>query len=289
MTEMLSVMDLFALTAVMVIGLPHGAFDGAIAFFLGYGRSRARMTGFLVMYLFLAGLYALFWSMLPVFGLAAFLAMTVLHFGSGDIQHLAPVWTGRAGQLLKTCQIIVHGGLVTIVLPYFHPDEVMQLFIILAGPGAAMLMDAVYPALLVWLAAAAVYLLAGLGGPAKRAYSMAAAELAGLVLVIWTLPPLAGFALYFCVVHSRRHFASIWTTMQSRISRRLIIISGAVLTGLSWAMGAGLYFSQTLGGEFTADEAFVRTVFILLAALTVPHMVLVDTLYRPKTKKMAQI
>ena len=72
MTEILSVMDLFALTAVMVIGLPHGAFDGAIAFFLGYGRSRARMTGFLVMYLFLAGLYALFWSMLPVFGLARF-------------------------------------------------------------------------------------------------------------------------------------------------------------------------------------------------------------------------
>ena len=283
--EMLSAVDLIALVAVMVIGLPHGAFDGAIAFCLGFGRSRSKMTGFLIMYLLLAGLSALIWSVSPVFALAAFLGLTVVHFGSGDIQHLRPLWSGLGGRVLNACQIFVHGGVVTILLPVFHAQEVARLFTVLAGPNAVLLMDGLRPALIIWLMAAAVYGLAGLTG---RRYGLAALELAGLAGAVWLLPPLAGFALYFCVVHSRRHFTSIWTAMHMYVSRRAIVVSGAVLTGLSWAMGAGLYASQTLSGGFSADEAFIRTVFILLAALTVPHMLLVDTMYRPTLKKIAQ-
>ena len=73
--------------------------------------------------------------------------------------------------------------------------------------------------------------------------------------------------------------------MQLFVSRRFILISGGILTAASWAMGAGLYFSQTMSGSFSADEAFIRAVFILLAALTVPHMLLVDTMYRPHIEK----
>ena len=164
--EMLSALDLIALVAVMVIGLPHGAFDGAIAFCLGFGRSRGKMTGFLIMYLLLAGLSALIWSVSPVFALAAFLGLTVVHFGSGDIQHLRPFWTGWGGRALKACQILVHGGVVTILLTVFHEQEVARLFTVLAGPNAVLLMDGLQPALIAWLAAAAVYGLAGLTGQA---------------------------------------------------------------------------------------------------------------------------
>jgi len=281
--EMLSAIDVIALVAVMVIGLPHGAFDGAIAFCLGFGRSRGKMTGFLVMYLLLAGLAGLIWSVSPVFALAAFLVMTVVHFGSGDIQHLPKAWDRRAGRALSACQILVHGGVVTILLPLFHEAEVARLYMVLAGPNAVVLMDGLRPALMLWLVAAAIYALAGV---MSRQYGAAVIELAGLVLAVWALPPLGGFAFYFCVVHSRRHFTSIWSAMQMYVSRRAILVSGSVLTGLSWLMGAGLYFSQTISGGFTADEAFIRTVFILLAALTVPHMLLVDTMYRPTIKKI---
>ena len=72
MIDILSVTDLFALAAVILIGLPHGAFDGAIAFCLGFGRSNGKMIGFLVMYLLLAGLSALIWLVSPAFALALF-------------------------------------------------------------------------------------------------------------------------------------------------------------------------------------------------------------------------
>ncbi len=286
MLDILSVTDLFALVAVMLIGLPHGAFDGAIAFCLGFGRSKGKIIGFLVMYLLLAGLSGLIWSVSPVFALAAFLGLTIVHFGSGDTEHLFQLGPKLAQRSLKACQVLVHGGMVTIVLPVFHSADVSQLFIILAGPNAILLMDALTPALLVWLVAAFIYAGVGL---VSRQYGAAALELAGLAVLIWLLPPLAGFAVYFCAVHSRRHFTSIWTAMQMYISRRFILLSGVILTLASWTMGAGLYFSQTLSGSFSADEAFIRTVFILLAALTVPHMLLVDTMYRPTLKKITQL
>ena len=47
--DILSVTDLVALAAVMLVGLPHGAFDGALAFCLGFGRSPSKIIGFLVM------------------------------------------------------------------------------------------------------------------------------------------------------------------------------------------------------------------------------------------------
>ena len=283
MMDTLSATDLFALAAVMLIGLPHGAFDGAIAFCLGFGRSTGKIIGFLVMYLLLAGLSVLIWSVSPVFALAAFLGLTIVHFGSGDTEHLFQTGPRIVQRGLKACQILVHGGMVTILLPVFHVAEVSQLFMILAGPNAVLIMDALRPALMIWLVAACIYAGAGL---VSRQYGAAAGELATLAVLVWLLPPLAGFAVYFCVVHSRRHFISIWTTMQLYISRHFILISGGILTAASWGIGAGLYVSQTASGSFSADEAFIRTVFILLSALTVPHMLLVDSMYRPTLRKI---
>lgn len=286
MLNMLSAIDLFALTAVMLIGLPHGAFDGAIAFCLGFGRSTRKIIGFLVMYLLLAGLSALIWSISPVFALASFLGLSIMHFGSGDTEHLVQPGPRLAQRGLKACQVLVHGGMVTILLPVFHAAEVTRLFVILAGPNAVLIMDALRPALIFWIVAACIY--AGIG-LVSRQYGAAASELAGLALLVWLLPPLASFAVYFCVVHSRRHFTSIWAAMQLYISRRFILISGGILTAASWAMGAGLYVSQTASASFSPDEAFIRSVFILLAALTVPHMLLVDTMYRPTLRKITQL
>lgn len=283
--NVLSTIDLSALAAVMLIGLPHGAFDGAIAFCLGFGRSTGKIIGFLVMYLLLAGLSALIWSISPVFALASFLGLTIVHFGSGDTEHLVQPGPRFAQRGLKACQILVHGGMVTILLPVFHTAEVSQLFIILAGPNAVLIMDALRPALIIWLAAACIY---GGSGLVSRQYGAPAVELAGLAVLLWLLPPLVGFALYFCIVHSRRHFTNIWKAMQLYVSRRFILISGGILTAISWAIGAGLYVSHAASGNFSPDEAFIRTVFILLAALTVPHMLLVDTMYRPTVRKIMQ-
>ena len=93
MMDILSVTDVFALAAVMLIGLPHGAFDGAIAFCLGFGRSTGKIIGFLFMYLLLAGLSALIWSVSPVFALAAFLGADHCAFWHRRYRTSFSVWS----------------------------------------------------------------------------------------------------------------------------------------------------------------------------------------------------
>ena len=48
-------LDLVALAAVVLIGLPHGALDGAIAMHLGFSRSILIFIRFLLLYVAMAG------------------------------------------------------------------------------------------------------------------------------------------------------------------------------------------------------------------------------------------
>ena len=76
--------SLVALTLVVAVGLPHGAFDGAIARYLGYSQNWRGLIYFILLYLILAMAVIMFWIWQPGFALGLFLLMSALHFGYGD-------------------------------------------------------------------------------------------------------------------------------------------------------------------------------------------------------------
>ena len=51
---MMDYVTILSLLAVVLIGLPHGAMDGAVALAMGYGRSSLRMASFLILYILIA-------------------------------------------------------------------------------------------------------------------------------------------------------------------------------------------------------------------------------------------
>ena len=116
-------------------------------------------------------------------------------------------------------RIFTHGGIVGIVLPALHMQEVAGLYAALTGTNAEILMAMTALLLPVWMAGFAIYVLASLRYGALRGAIM---EIGVLCYMAGLLPPLAGFAVYFCLVHSRRHFLFIWTAMQQMLSRQKI-------------------------------------------------------------------
>ena len=58
-------LDLAALAAIVLIGLPHGALDGAIAIHLGFTRKLLHFMRFLVLYIAMAGLVVGAWLLAP--------------------------------------------------------------------------------------------------------------------------------------------------------------------------------------------------------------------------------
>ena len=266
-------LDLVALGAVVLIGLPHGALDGAIAMHLGYANRILNFLKFIGLYVLMAGLVVGAWILMPALCLLGFLVISMLHFGAGDARH----GTGW----MRGAEIVAHGGLVVAGISQMHRPEVDIVFGYLVGgdttfvwQGLDVMTAFVALALVVCIVQALWF----------RKWRGTAAELVLLAVLFAMVPPLVGFAFYFCCVHSARHIAGVFGSLRRHMSVASLGVQALVFTLASWFAGfaAGWWLVDVTNPEPTV----MRVIFIGLAALTVPHMILVDGFYRRSTKSL---
>ena len=266
-------LDLVALAAVALIGLPHGALDGAIAMHLGYANKILNFISFIVLYVVMAGLVVALWIVMPAPCLLAFLIISMIHFGSGDARH----GTGW----MRGAEIMAHGGLVVAGISQMHRTEVDVVFGYLVGSDTGF----------VWRGLDVLTVFVGLAlivciGQALwfRKWRWTAVELALLAALFAVAPPLVGFAVYFCCVHSARHVAGIVSSLRRYMSVTSLCVQTLVFTLASWLAGAAAVW--WLADMTNPEPTVLRVIFIGLAALTVPHMILVDGFYRRSSKSL---
>ena len=272
----LSLADLIALGLVIFIGLPHGAFDGAVFALLPAKNRPQSLSVFLIGYSLIAALIIGLWLVLPLLSLIGFLALSAFHFGKGDSE----IYHGRA----RIFAIIAHGGLATIYLPLLHTDAAFNAFAALTFRHAndlALLEMILRLCGLIWLGAVIAYGWMALMNHFYRARFIECLLIASLMAF---LPLLPAFALYFCAIHSRRHFSALYDSTKDKAPQAL------------WPLAIGLSFASWLAGGlalFWASQyqsfavSAIQIIFIGLAALTVPHMMLVDGLWRPYKKPIS--
>lgn len=241
---------------VAILGLPHGALDLPIAEVLWPLKGWRGKLGFLAVYLALAAAVIVLWIVLPGVALAAFLAYSVLHFSDDWADATSPLkWTG---------------GMATIGAPaLFHPEEVAALFAQLSAPAAAQVTT--HLAVFAGALALGVFIATCIVRPEAR--GQAAVEQAMLWGIAALLPPLLFFAVYFCGLHSLRHFT---VTIQSVPRARRALAISALLSGLVVFVAVMFQFSQPTSDLGETSKLSMQTIFIGLAALTVPHMLLVE-------------
>lgn len=266
-------LDLVALAAVVLIGLPHGALDGAIAIHLGFSRSLLIFIRFILLYILMAGVVIAAWIFAPAPCLLGFLVISMVHFGAGDARH----GTGW----VRGAEVLAHGGLVVAGISQMHRPEVDVIFAYLTGgdttlvwQGLDMLTVIVGASLVICLGQALWY----------RRWRGTALELGALAVLFALTPPLVGFAVYFCCVHSARHVTSILSSLRQHMSASAMAMQALIFTVASWLAGAAAiwWFADMADPQ----PVILRVVFIGLAALTVPHMILVDGFYRRTTRTL---
>ena len=231
----------------LIGGLPHGALDLAMLR-RDAGHQTARVVS---IYLILAALMFAIWQVAPTLALALFLAMAVAHFAEDWSKAEHPFFAiGIAASLISAPALL-------------HHQAMGELFALLTGaPDAAGLADAL---LLVAPAAAACALLAilllWLDG-----YRATACNAGCAVAAMILLPPIPGFAIYFCLIHSPAHFRTGLSRLppSTGVSQPTIV---ATLGGLSIAILA----FQFLPGANTSGRLFAAS-FMTLSILTLPHM-----------------
>lgn len=258
-----SLMDapLLAGAAMLLLGVPHGAFDVALAHRRwSIGTPRA-LSAFLALYVGLAAAFAALWFALPQLALPVFIAMSGYHF-AGD-------WKRDIPLLPRT---IV--GVAIIAAPaLLHRDPVIQIFSWLVPVDVAVATaEAMAAACIPLLQAAALIVLVTAWTRPGAAMEMAVT----LALAVFAAP-LVFFVTYWCGLHSPRHMLSVRDELRPRSARAFLRLSSpyAPLTIVGVVAGALAWPHLDVG------QAMLAAIFVALAALTVPHMLLVD-LRRPR-------
>ncbi len=251
------------LAGMVVVGVPHGAFDHLVA------RPRLQHLGrlwwvwFGLGYLGLAGLVWLAWAAAPASTLAVFLMGTVLHFGLGDMEdELAPA------QVPRVVALLAYGGMPLLLPMALHPAQAAPVLAALAEVSAsameAMLAGTAW-LLPPWTALFAWTLVAA--WRERRCVAERLATALGFVL----LPPLLAFGLYFAAGHSIRHMLRLgaWHSPNDGVVATAWL--ARVIVPASLISGAGLSGLALWNPEVT--EGILAPLFRMIAALTLPHMI----------------
>ena len=241
--------------ALLIAGLPHGALDLAVL------RRNAdhRIALTISLYLALSAVMFAAWQAAPSLALALFLAMAMMHFAEdwSDAEH--PFFAlGIAIALLSAPAL-------------FHHAAMGKLFVLLTGDAnAAVLADTL---LLVAPAAAACALLAilllWLSGHRATAVNAACALVAMVML-----PPIIGFAIYFCLIHSPSHFRAGMKGLAPATG----VVRLTVFASLG-GLGIALAIFQSLPIGDPSSRLFAAS-FMTLSVLTLPHMAVPQLLRR---------
>lgn len=241
--------------AIVVFGIPHGSLDVEIA---GHRFGYSSLVGkvqITVGYLVCAAFMMVCWRFAPALALSSFLLVSIVHFSQD--------WRKGAEPFLA---MMVGWGLVSVPA-LSHPDIVSDIFILLTdNPSgetiASLLAIASAPAALGCL----VYALwAYRNGNVRDAVDVLSCLAAALLL-----PPLIAFAIFFCGLHSPRHMASALEDAGTLSAPRKLAVIIAV-TLLALGLGAALFAQQV---AFGTEANIIRTAFILISILTVPHFLL---------------
>ena len=245
---------LLAVALIALVGLPHGALDPVVAHRHGLITDIASGIRFTLAYLLLAAAVVAVWIRFPLFALGAFLLISAVHFGR-DWQRK----TGFGG--------FGYGAAILGLPGLAQPAEVTRIFSLLlfdAAPAAAL-------SLLQGLGTAGLLLLCLDYGRLSRGML---AELLLLTAAAALLPPLWYFVLYFCALHSPRHLRDEFRRLsgQQRFYAALTMLV-TTLAALLIAAVSGVHLKQFYE---SVNVMLYPLVFIGLAALTVPHMCLLE-------------
>jgi Brp/Blh family beta-carotene 15,15'-monooxygenase len=118
-----------------------------------------------------------------------------------------------------------------------------------------------------WFAAIAAVAIYGVKQESARSI-----ELLSVALLLTLAPPLFGFTLFFCGMHSARHVLRTRDYSHAGTLRSLL---GVALLPMA-VTASGVAVAWWLSDGVPLDIRLAQLLFVGLAALTVPHMILVE-------------
>ena len=246
---------------IATLGVSHGALDNLKGFKLFKKFKIKNNSFFYLSYIILALIVIVLWSLLPSITLIIFLFVASFHFGKED-----NVFGYNKKIKFLNFFLFLKGTLVISAPMYFNFDETAKIFQVLdvnvSNIDNQMFLIMVFVSLLSNFFISKNILISFL-------------DSLSIILLNYTFDPLIAFTVYFCFLHSIRHAISLIKEInKNNFNKGLtnfikLALPLTLITGIIFVFS--VYF---LNHYYLLNSAILKVIFIGLASLTFPHILL---------------
>ena len=272
--ESLIISPVICLLLILSIGISHGALDNQ------KGKKLTRLYNiknsyfFYLMYSIIVIGIITFWLLFPTISLIIFLIVASYHFGKEDTEFLI-----KNKNVSNLILYFLKGSLIIIAPLMFHFNETINIFklLLIQDENFYLFLDFIEYnqilsfALLTSLLVNIYYFINNF----KILKILIFFDFLSIVVLNYFVSPLLAFTIYFCFLHSFRHSISLINELDKNNFKNgaYIFIKKALpltlLTSIFFVIS--LYF---LSNYYQLSDAILKVIFIGLASLTFPHILL---------------
>ena len=269
-----NVSTLFCLFLILSIGISHGSLDNIKGKKLLEIYSFSNIFVFYLLYLTTGLIIISLWFLFPTFTLIIFLVIACYHFGKEDTNFLI-----NYDLKFNSVLFFLKGSLIVFAPLVFHFEETINLFKILlienenfySTIGYLEEKKIFYLSAFISVIVSFFYTL----NKFKIVNALIFFDILSVIILNYLLTPLLAFTIYFCFLHSLRHSISLSLELDAENlgnGFKTFIKKAVPLTLMTVIIYVfGIYLLSTF---YTFDESIIKAIFIGLASLTFPHILL---------------
>ena len=257
---------LVSLLFILSIGISHGSLDHIkgkkLLKILGFKSSVVFYFG----YIFVGLTTIIIWLLFPKLLLFLFLLIAAFHFGKEDSEFL---------NKRKNFELIYFfkGSLIIVAPLLFHKNETLSIFKSLNFDitNSFLINNEILYFFILLSFISNIFLSLNKSFDAKSLLFM---DFLSILILNYFLNPVLAFTFYFCFLHSIRHSISLIKEINSNLKKGLPIFIKKALPLTIITIFGYIFALYILNNYNDLSESIYKVIFIGLASLTFPHILL---------------
>ncbi len=259
---------ILCLFLILILGISHGALDNIKGKKLIKIYGYKSITTFYLIYLIISLAIIVFWLLFPNIVLLFFLIVAAYHFGKEDT-----IFIFKKKYLFAELLFFLKGSSVIVAPLLFQKEATNEIFKILNfNLFELSFFNEIF---LIFLLCSSF--LSSLYISSSESFlnkTILIVDFFSIVILNFFLTPIFAFTIYFCFLHSVRHSITLIFELSRsfKLGLKKFVIKAIPLTLITiFAFLISIYFLKSF---YRLDEAIYKVIFIGLASLTFPHILL---------------
>ena len=272
--QKLTISPFFCFLLILTVGISHGSLDhlkgGKILNIFKINKKSLFYLSYILISLFIIFI----WIIFPLLMLIIFLIIASYHFGKEDSDFLV-----NKKNYLNEFFYFLKGLLIIVAPLMFHFDETINIFklLLVENEKFYVFLGFIENSKILFI----IFLISMIGyfyffiKNFKIANFSLYLDFFSILILNYFLNPLIAFTIYFCLLHSCRHTISLAVELNSNNLKKGLLefikkaLPLTIITAILFILSLFI-----LSNYYVLDDAILKVIFIGLASLTFPHILL---------------